>query len=148
MTSTPVFLQTPIAACAALLNGTGAFTFAAASNTTTNLVSLVAGGANGSLVEAITISSTDTSARDLILILNNGTYNFVLCTIAIPLNAGFTNAVAPVNLFASAYVPGLSVDANGNKVLNVPNGSTLYVGTLTAVTSAKQISVVANGGNF
>ena len=148
MTATPVYPQTPIAACALLQNSTNAFTFSAASNTTTNLVSLVVGGTNGTLVEAITVSSTDTSARDLILVLNNGSYNFPMCVVSIPATAGFVNSVAPVDLLRTVYVPGFAYDSNGNRFLYIPNGSTLYVGTLAQITSAKQISAIAFGGNF
>ena len=148
MTATPVFTQVPQTKAAALLSTTGAFTFAANSSSTTNLVALYAAGTNGSTIESIFVSSTDTSARDLILILQIASVNYVLTTIAIPLNSGFTNAVIPVDLFRNSQVPGLSFDVSGNRQLILPASSTLYVGTLTAVTSAKQISVLASGGDF
>jgi hypothetical protein len=148
VTATPIYPQAVIAPCAALINGTGAFTFAAASNTTTNLVSLAAGGANGTKIEAITVSTTDTAANTLYLIINNGTYNFILGVFSIPIGAGTTTTAPAVGLLNSSLFPGLSYDSAGNKYLYVPSGSTLYVGTLGAVTSAKQVSVVAVGGNF
>jgi hypothetical protein len=148
MTATPVFTQTPQMKAACLLNATGAFTFAANSAVTTNLVALYAAGANGSTIESIMVSSTDTSARDLIIIIQISSVNYVLTTLAIPLNSGFTNAVVPVDVFRHAQVPGLSFDVNGNRQLILPASSTLYVGTLTTITAAKQISVLAMGGDF
>jgi len=148
VTATPAFPQTPLLAAAALLSTTGAFTFAAASNVTTNLVSLVAGGTNGVLVEALTVSSSDTAGRDLVLILNNGTYNFPLMTTTIPANSGFNASTQPIDLLRMVYTPGLPVDTSGNRYIYVPAGSTLYVGTLTAVTAAKQVSIVAVGATF
>jgi len=148
MTATPVFTQTPQMKAAALLSTTGAFTFAANSAVTTNLVSLYAAGTNGSTIESIMVSSTDTSARDLIILIMISSVLHVVTTLSIPLNSGFTNAVVPVDVFRHSQVPGLSFDVNGNRQLILPASSTLYVGTLTAVTAAKQISVLVSGGDF
>src|SRR5271166_5250101 len=148
VTSTPIFAQTPWTKAAALQNGTNAYTFAAAQSAATNLVSLVAGGTNGSLVEAINVTSSDTSARDLVLVLYNGTYNFPLMTISIPATAGFTNSIPVIDLFRNAQSAAFPIDVNGNRYLYIPSGSTLYVGTLTQITSAKQINVTAVGADY
>ena len=143
MTSTAVYPQTPGLATAILQNSTGAFTFAAASNTTTNLVALVTGSTNGTFVNALWATTTDTSANTLILILNNGTYNLVVSEYNIPLTAGFATAVPPVDLLRNSQTPGMPFDTNQNRYIFVPSGSTLYIGTTTVVTSAKQVSVFA-----
>tara|TARA_R110000868_G_scaffold405638_1_gene685229 strand:+ start:818 stop:1270 length:453 start_codon:yes stop_codon:yes gene_type:complete len=148
VTATPVFTQTPQMRAACLLSTTGAFTFAANSSTTTNLVSLYGAGTNGSTIESIMVSSTDTSARDLILLIMISSVLYPITTLSIPATAGFTNAIAPIDLFRNAQVPGLSFDVNGNRQLILPASSQLYVGTLVGVTAAKQISVLAMGGDF
>jgi len=148
LTATPVYPQTPLAWAAALINSTGAFTFAANSNVLTNLVSLVSGGTNGTKVETINVSTTDTSNNTLYLLLNNGTFLSILSVFSIVAGSGTTTTTPSVNLLTSTQFPGLSSDSNGNKYLYLPSGSSLYVGTLAAVTSAKQVSVVAFGANF
>lgn len=148
VTSTPIYPQTVQAWAAALVNGTGAFTFVASSNVTTNLISLVAGGTNGSKVEAINVSTTDTSPNTLLLILNNGTANFILSTFSIPANSGNATSTPSVSLFANTQFTGLSYDSSGNKYFYLPTGSTLFVGTTAIVTSSKQVSVVAVGASF
>lgn len=148
MTATPVFAQTPKMWAAPLVNGTGAFVFAAASSSTTNLVALVTAGANGSTIESLMVTSSDTAAKDLILIIQLASVNYILTTLSIPANSGFTNALVPVDVFRHIQVPGLSFDVNGNRQLILPTGAVLYAGTLTAVTAAKQVSVTAMGGDF
>lgn len=148
VTATPIYPQVVQSWAAALINGTGAFTFAAASNVTTNLVSLLAGGTNGSKVEAINVSTTDTSPNTLMLILNNGTANFILSTFNIPLGSGSTTSAPSVSLLTNSQFPGLSYDSSGNKYLYVPTGSTIYVGTTAAVTATKQVSIFAIGASF
>ena len=147
VTATPVFPQAPKLWTAALLSTTGAFTFVANTATSAGKVTLVTAGANGTIIEALTVASTDTSARDLQLILLN-TVDFVLSTFAIAANSGFTNALPPIDILRATQTPGFAFDVNGNRILFLPSGTSLCVGTLTAVTAAKQISVTAFGADF
>lgn len=148
VTATPIFPQAVVCAQAVLLNATGAFTFAPG-NTTTNLVSVVAGGTNGTIIEAINITTTDTSANVVWFILNDGSKNSILTVSSVPAGSGVTSGTTvPYDLFRYAQVPGLSFDVNGNRVLYIPNGTTLYAGTTSVVTSGKQVSIQALGGNL
>lgn len=147
VTATPVFPQAPKMWVAALLNATGAYTFVANTSTATGRVTLVTAGANGTIIEAITASSTDSAAKDLQLIVLNS-IDYPLTTLSIPANSGFTNALPPVDLLRHLQVPGLSFDVNGNRILFLPSGSSLCIATTAALTAAKQISVVAVGADF
>lgn len=109
---------------------------------------LVSGGTNGTKIESIIVSSTDTSNRDIALYLTISSVNYLLATVSIPLDSGNTNSVIPVDLLRSNSLAGLAWDANGNKFLYVANGATLGVSALTTVTSTKSIQFVAQGGNF
>jgi hypothetical protein len=137
MTSTPVFPQTPKSWPAQVLNADAS-----------NKKALVTAGSSGSKVEAITVASTDTSARDLQLVITTGGVDYVLTTVSIPATSGFTNALPAIDIMRNAQWSGLSYDANGNKILYLAASTVLNVKTLTTVTSAKSVDCVAFGGDF
>lgn len=148
-TPTPIFPQTVKNWFARLLPATGAYTIpSTASTTVTALVALVVGDVNGDKVESLTITSTDTAAQALVLMLVTASDSFCLGVVNIPLTSGTVTAVAPIDVLRSPVFAGLPFDANGNKYIYVPSGATLYLGTLTAVTAAKSIVAVASGGQF
>lgn len=137
MTATPVFPQTIKTNVAQILPAD-----------TTTLKTLITAPANGVRVDNILISSTDTSARDLQLVVTISSVDYVLGTLQIPANAGFTNAVPTIAAFQHSQLVGLSADVNGNKFLFLASGATLKVKALTTVTAAKAISVIAQCGEF
>jgi hypothetical protein len=136
-TSTPIFPQTIKNYCAQILPADASA-----------VKTIVTGAANGSKIEALTIASTDTSARDVQLVLTISSVTYILATIAIPLSSGNTNSAAAVDVLRSALWPGLAYDANGNKCLFIANGAVLGIKALTTVTTAKEIDIVAVGGDF
>lgn len=149
LSATPVLPQKPQLYTAQLLNATNAFTFTANSATVTNLVSIATIGANGALIESITVANSDTAAYTLqLLFLPTGGTLQILGTFNIPLSAGFTTAAPPVQLLNATVMPGLPKDANNNSYILVPASGLLYVGTTAQITTAKQISVVAVGADF
>jgi hypothetical protein len=112
------------------------------------LKTLVTGATNGTKVEAITVASTDTSARDVAVVMTISAVDYLLTTISIPANSGNTNALPAVDLLRSAQIPGLSYDAFGNKILYVASGAVLKVKATTTVTAAKEIDFLAVSGDF
>jgi hypothetical protein len=136
-TATPIFPQTVKNFPAQIQNSDAS-----------NKISLVTGAANGSKVEALMVSSTDTSARDLALYMTISSVDYLLTTIAIPANSGNTNALNSIDILRNAQIPGLAYDSNGNKYLYVANGSVLKINALTTVTSGKLIHALAFGGDF
>jgi len=137
VTSTPIFPQAINLGIGTIANADG-----------TAVKTVFTAGANGSKVEAITVSSTDTSNRDLLVYVTRGGTNYLLCTVNILANSGNANNVAPVDVFRASMVPGLSYDAFGNRCLYLKSGDTLTVSAGTTVTSAKTITIVAQGGDF
>ncbi len=130
-TSTPIFPQTVRNAAVAFANADG-----------TTLKSVIAGGSNGTQINAITVSSTDSTARDLKLWINNGTTDFLLGTVSIVGSSGNTNALAAIDIMRSTMVPGLAFDALGNRVLFIASGWTLKASMGAAVTSSQTVAVV------
>lgn len=115
----------------------------------TNTKTLVTGGANGSIVESINVSTNDSAgAQTLFLGMNNGTTSFEMGAFNIPTNAGNVSGTAAVDLLRVGNVPGLPVDANGNYVIFVPNGWTLYVQASAAVPTSDNITAVAMGADY
>ncbi|WP_233343626.1 hypothetical protein [Burkholderia cepacia] len=136
-TATPIFPQTVKNYVAQILNADAS-----------NVKTLVTGAANGTKIEAITVASTDTTARDVQLVMTISSVTYVLATVSIPITAGSVNSVPSVDILRSAQWPGLSSDASGNKILYVANGAVLGIKALTTVTSGKELDALAIGGDF
>ena len=137
-TSTPIFPQT-------IKNGAVQIANADASN----LKTIITPATDGCRVDALFVSSTDSSARDLQLVVTKGGVDYILGTISIPANTGNTNSVALLNAFAQSNISvALTTDLNGNKILMLENGSVLKARTLTTVTSTRFINLFASYGDF
>lgn len=122
---------------------------------TTTLKTLVTGATNGSKLEMLNITSTDTAARDVALWMTISSVDYLIATISIPANSGNTNAILAQGLLASLvgtspYLPFFQfpLDVNGNRYLYIASGSVLKVSTLTTVTAAKVVNFLAMGGDF
>ncbi len=117
--------------------------------TVSNLVTVYTAGTNGSKVERITVTSTETAnARDLQFVITQSATDYVIGTVTIPLNSGFNNSVPIVSVFDSSQFFGLATDVNGNKYLYLASGSVLKVKSLTTVASGKALAIFAQGGDF
>lgn len=114
----------------------------------TTVKTLASAGSNGSIVESINVSTTDTAADTFVVWMNNGTAIFLMCTVNIPITAGDSTGVAAVDILRSGLMPGLPVDANGNFVVYVPSGWSLQIQSQAAVTAGKTIYAVAMGADY
>jgi hypothetical protein len=138
VTATPIFPQTIT---------TGVAQIALADTTT--LKTLYTAGANGSKIDNILVTSTDTASRDLQLVVTISAVDYIIGTFSVPANSGNTNSLVTLNALAHPQlVNALSVDNNGNRCLFLATGAVLKVKSLANVTSARVISLVAQGGNF
>lgn len=117
----------------------GATTIVAADAST--LKTVFTAGANDSVVKAINVVSDDTSARVLNLYINNGTTDFLIGAVSIPITSGTTGAIATVDLLGGTLMPSLPYDANGKRVLPLPATYVVKVSTQTTVTAAKTVTV-------
>lgn len=115
---------------------------------TTTLKTLVTAAANGTKVVGITLTSDDTSARDVTIGITRSAVFYPLGTVTVPITAGTIAATAGVNaLDRDTKIPGLPVDSDGNPFLHLASGDTLQIKALVTVTSAKFINAVAFHGD-
>ena len=135
--SAPIFPQAMVNFSAQILNASG-----------TGLVVVATAGANGTKLESLIVTNTDTAAHDIQLWLTISSVNYLLGTIAIPLSSGNTNAAPAVDLLRSAQIPGLAFDANGNRYLYLASGTVLSAAALVAVAAAKTVNLFGQGGNY
>lgn len=112
------------------------------------LIALVTPAGSGRKVNAVTVSSDDTSARDVSLVITKGGVDYPIGTITIPITAGQIAATPAVNAINRTAIPGLPIDSDGNPYLLLEVGAVLKVKALTTVTSAKFINFVATSGEF
>lgn len=110
---------------------------------TTTAKTLYTAGADDAVVKAINVSSTDTAAKVLNLILNDGTADFTIGAVSIPASSGTSGAIACVDLLNGTIFPGLPYDQNGKRILPLQAGYVLKVAAQATLTAAKAIHVVA-----
>lgn len=108
-----------------------------------NLVTLYTASANGGKVEAIAISSSDTVARDISLVVSKGGIDCVVGSAAIAALAGQVAATLAVDGLSLAVYPWLRQDENGNRFLLLDGGCVLKVKSLTTVTATKALQFLA-----
>ena len=136
-TATPIFPQAINLGLQTIANADG-----------TTAKTIFTAGANGSKVQTIEISSTDSVNRDVQLFIKRSGTSYLLATVQVKVNAGNANNVPSTNILGSTQLPAIAVDANGNPTLFLQSGDTLTMATTTTVTSGKQLSIVSNGGDF
>jgi hypothetical protein len=130
-TPTPILPQTVRSPAIQITNANG-----------TTVQNIFTAGANGSLISAISVASSDTTARDLRFFVNNGTADVLLCTVSIPASAGNSTSAFAVDVFRATACPGLSFDANGNRQLFLQSGHSLRAAAAAAVTSGQAINII------
>ena len=114
----------------------------------TTLQTLRTASAEGDRVDTIMATSTDTSNRDFGVYLTIGGTDYLIGTVQIPATAGFVNNVPTVDVLRAANMPGVPLDAYGNRCLLLASGTVLKVGALVAVTAAKQVDFFAPVGEY
>lgn len=105
---------------------------------------LVTGGTNGTRIDAISVTSDDTSNRDFRLSINNGATSYIVGEITVPLGAGTDGATKAKKVLNSADLPWL--DASG--ALFIKAGWKLNINAKVAVTAAKTVAFVAHSGDY
>lgn len=115
---------------------------------TTSLKTLVTAGADGTRIDNILVTSTDTTARDLQFVITISAVDYIIGTLQIPISSGNTNAVPIVSVFPHTQFAGLNQDVNGNKEFYLASGAVLKVKCLTTVTATRLISIIAQCGDY
>ncbi len=113
-----------------------------------NLKTVVTGGANGSKVPALMLSSSDGTARDVTFGVSRSATFYPLGTVTVPITAGQLAGTPGINAFAPSICPGLPVDSDGQPYLFLQSGDTLDFKALTTVTAAKAVVGAAPYGDF
>lgn len=113
-----------------------------ADGTTTQ--SLVAAGTNGTRVNSISVSSTDTADAALFLYHYDGAADFYLGKVTIPDGSGFNGTVKAVSLLNQSDFPFLGDDLS----YFLENGHSLRVAVESALTTAKVLNLVAICGDY
>jgi hypothetical protein len=111
----------------------------------TTAITLWTAGAQGSLIEAIGATSTDTSAVELDLKIYDGAATFALGSVTIPVGAGTDGGTTPSgDILNQTDLPWLRDDL----ALALGPGGVLKVAAHAAITAAKVVHVVAFGGDY
>lgn len=112
------------------------------------LKTLYTGAANGTKIDNILISSTDTSNRDLVFYITSGGIDYQIATISCIANSGNTNAIYPIGLFSHVAFNYLNFDPMGNHYMYLKSGDVLKVKSATTVTAAKAIQFTVQAGDY
>jgi hypothetical protein len=90
-------------------------------------------------IYGITVWTDESAAKDVAVHISDGTTTWELTTVAIPLNAGNTNAIVPVDLFSSTQLAPYikNRDASGAPYLHLPATWSIKLAYNAAMTAAK-----------
>jgi len=101
-------------------------------------------------VYGISIYTDESSAKDVIISLSDGTTTWKLTTLSIPINSGNTNAIVPVDVFTHTQLSPFvkQRDAGGAPYLNIPKGWILKLNYVATMTASKTANVVVNGETY
>lgn len=113
---------------------------------TTTQKTVITAGASGNKVVSLIGSSNDTAVVNVAVSLVRAATTYLLATTQLPIGAGFTQGVPPVDLLA--LVAGLPLDQDAQKYLFLESGDTLVVNALVTITAAKTVSVHADHAEF
>ena len=105
---------------------------------------LVTAGANGTRIDVVSITSTDTAAVMLTVLVHDGTTSYAVGEIAVPAGAGTNGSALAVKGLSLAFLPWL--DASGSLFLRT--GWSLRVAAKAAITSTKTVTLVAFSGDY
>jgi hypothetical protein len=137
VTATPIFPQTLTTGTAAITNGTAS-----------SLVTLYTAGTNGSKIENISVTNTDTNPYTVQVTVTISATNYLLGSISVPASTGNTASAPGLNILANSNFLPLNKDSNGNAYLYLASGDTLKVNSTSTVTSSQQLTFIAQACDF
>lgn len=106
---------------------------------TTAKKTIQTGGTNGTRVDAIYCSTNDTVTVNLAFYINDGSTDFYIGNVNLPLGAGYTTV---------ARVDAMTTLAPTLGYLVLPSGHILKAACVATMTAAKTTDVVAQGGDY
>ena len=106
---------------------------------TTVAITLVTGAANGTRIDSLMCSTSDSAAVDLRFYVDNGGADLYLGVVALAIGSGYTTV---------ARVEGMTTLSPSLGYLVLASGSELKVSCLATMTAARITTVVAMGGDY
>lgn len=106
---------------------------------TTNKKDIWTPGADGSRIDMIKCITNDTAAVDVTFYINDGTTDFNIGNVRVPLGSGYTNV---------AHVDAMTTLSPTLGYLYIPAGGKLKAKCVATMTAAKDLDVVAMGGDY
>jgi len=120
-----------------------------ANSITTSLVNVCIGGTNGTKIEDLVITSTDTIDHALTIGINVAGTVANVANVNIPAGSGTGVSTPPIALFANSQFAFLPQDANGNKYLYLANATvSLVMVSNSAIGSAKALGISGQAAVF
>jgi hypothetical protein len=114
----------------------------------TSTQNVVQGGANGTIIQALTITSNDTIDHALSFSINVAGVLAPIGNVNVSANSG-NGVVSSVNLLANNYFSYLPLDPVGNRYIYLANSSVSLVVSANSVNSSgKIVSVSGQGGDY
>lgn len=108
-------------------------------DTTTKKTLLTAGG-NGTRIDGILCSTNDTTTVNLAFYINNGSIDFYIGNVNLPIGAGYTT-IPRVDAMST-------LEPTNLKALVIPAGYILKANCVATMTGAKTTDVLCVGGDF
>ncbi len=105
---------------------------------------LLTAGTNGSRINSISVTSNDTADIDLIINYNDGTTDYGIGRVTIPVGAGTDGSTPPVSILNIIDMPFLAEDLS----YYLQGTNKITIAAVTAVTAAMTIQVVATYGDY
>lgn len=106
---------------------------------TTTKKNIQTGGANGSRVDMLYVSTNDTTAVNLAFYINDGSTDFYIGNVNVPIGAGYTTV---------ARIEAMKTLAPDLGYLVLPSGHILKCNCVATMTAAKTTDVLAQGGDY
>lgn len=121
-------------------------TFVNADSTTAKTI--YTAGSNDAIIKTLNLTSNDTSAVNIQLLVNDGTADRLLGTVRVATLSGTDGAAPSVDALGGTLIPSLPYDANGKRVLPLQAGHILKWAPLVAVTAAKTVTLFAQAEEY
>jgi hypothetical protein len=109
---------------------------------------LVSSGTNGTKVESILVTNSDSTNRDIVMKVSISGSVITVGTIAVSAGSGTTNVAPTVNVLYNSQIPGVSRDNNGNPFFYLGTNANLLFATTTTVSAGKSVGILAYGADF
>jgi hypothetical protein len=112
----------------------------------TNIVDIVNGATDGTLIQDLIAVTDDTSANVVKIYIYDGGASRQIGQVNVPAGSGTDATKASVSLLNVTNIPSLNKRDDG--ALFLASGQKIQVSVVAAVTSGKYLTITALGGNF